>query len=185
MAAGMHLSSIANVEFQMPYTLRLEGVVVGETDFEHKGQRPRQQAGVFRPAPSGMAALPQITGMFAASLAFTRVVERNRTSSQANAIELLEKTPEGQRLVEHAKVIERLELLDPNGNALAIESIAVSNLQELAELAASKLGKATLGVTAPKYLISATIRASGPDALPKLTLPELGYGRLGGRTAVH
>lgn len=163
----------------MPYTLRLQGVVVGETDFEHRGQRPGQQAGVFRPAPSGMAALPHITGMFAASLAFARVVERTRPSNQAATITLLEQTPEGQRLVEHAKVIERLELLDPNGKALAIESIAVTNLQELAELAASRLGKAPLSITAPRYLISATVRANGSDAQPKRTLLEFGFGNLG------
>lgn len=163
----------------MPYTLRLQGVVVGETDFEHKGQRPRQHAGVFRPAPSGMAALPKITGLCAASLAFARVVERTRPSNQAAAIAMIDKTPEGQRLVEHAKVIERLELLDPNDKALAIESIAVSNLQELAELAASKLGKATLSITAPRYLISATIRSSRPDAQSKRTCSEFGFDSLG------
>jgi len=76
-----------------------------------------------------MTVLPQITGMFAASLAFMRVVERNKPSSQDSAIGLLESTPEGKKLIEHAKVIEQLELRDPEGTSLPIESIAVSNLQ--------------------------------------------------------
>lgn len=172
----------------MPYTLLLHGVVIGETDFEHKGQGPRQQAGVFRPSPSGMTVLPQITGMFAASLAFMRVVERNKTSLAQNgdtALGLLESTPEGRRLIEHAKVLEQLELRDPDGKPLAIESIAVSNLQELAALAASKLGKATLGATAPKYLISVTIRANGSEALPRRTLPGLGHRIPESRRLLH
>jgi len=172
----------------MPYTLLLHGVVIGETDFEHKGQGPRQQAGIFRPSPSGLTTLPQITGMFAASLAFMRVVERNKTAlahNEETALGLLENTPEGRTLIEHAKVIEQLELRDPDGKPLAIESIAVSNLQELATLAASKLGKATLGVTAPKYLISATIRANGSEGLPRRTLPAFGYGSVRGRDLVH
>lgn len=172
----------------MPYTLLLHGMIIGETDFEHKGQGPRQQAGVFRPSPSGMAVLPQITGMFAASLAFLRVIERNKTAPAHNentVLALLENSPEGRRLVEHAKVIEQLELRDPNGKPLPIESIAVSNLQELAALAASKLGKATLGASAPKYLISATICAKGSEATPRRTLPGFGYGQAGGSSLVH
>lgn len=161
----------------MPYTLLLHGVLIGETDFEHKGQGPRQQAGVFRPAPSGMAALPQITGMFAASLAFMRVVERNKPSSHDTAIGLLENTPEGRKLIEHAKVIEQLELRDPDGKSLPIESIAVSNLQELAALAASKLGKPGPGNVPPKYLISVTVRAIG--SAQRRTLPAFGIAGAG------
>lgn len=168
----------------MPYTLLLHGVVIGETDFEHKGQGPRQQAGVFRPSPSGMAVLPQITGMFAASLAFMRVVERNKPSDQDTALTLLEKTPEGRRLIEHAKVIEQLELHDPDGNRLEIESIAVSNLQELAALAASKLGKDTLGEVPPKYLISVTVRTVG-SAFTRKTLPAFGIAGAGIRGMVQ
>jgi hypothetical protein len=163
----------------MPYTLSLNGVVIGETDFEHKGRGPRQQAGIFRPTPLGLAMLPQVTGMFAASLAFTRVVER-RKSEIENAdgiLTLMENTPEGQKLIEHAKVIDQLELRDPNGCLLAVESIAVSNLQELAELAASRLGKAAAANAAPRYLISATIRASD-RAAARPSLSGLGHGGL-------
>jgi len=161
----------------MPYTLLLHGVVIGETDFEHSGQGPRQQAGIFRPSASGMTVLPQITGMFAASLAFMRVVERNKPSSQDSAIGLLESTPEGKRLIEHAKVIEQLELRDPDGQSLPVESIAVSNLQELAALAASKLGKTDLGNVPPKYLISVTVRAIGSPQ--RRTLPAFGIAGAG------
>ena len=76
---------VANRSTTMPYTLILRGVVIGETDFEHHGQGPRQQAGIFRPAPSGLADLPKITGMFAASLAFMRVVERNKSTGLSDA----------------------------------------------------------------------------------------------------
>ena len=162
----------------MPYTLSLNGVVIGETDFEHKGRGPRQQAGIFRPTPMGLEVLPKVTGMFAASLAFTRVLEKRKSEiAGADAIAaLMENTPEGQKLIEHAKVIDQLELRDPDGHLLAVESIAVSNLQELAELAASKLGKAVARGT-PRYLISATIR-SGSQVDFRQTLPGIGHGRL-------
>jgi hypothetical protein len=167
------------MEHRMPYTLSLHGVVIGETEFEHKGLRPRQHAGIFRPTELGIAVLPQITGMFAASLAFTRVVERRKAEVETadGVIGLLENTPEGQKLIEHAKVIDQLELRDPNGDVLPIESIAVSNLQELARLAASKLGKASVGDGAPRYLISATIRDRGAP-LQRDALPGFGPGRL-------
>ena len=162
----------------MPYTLLLHGIVIGETDFEHKGRGPRQQAGIFRPAASGLGLLPKITGMFAASLAFMRVVEKHKSAMDKNgetALELLEDTPEGRTLVEHAKVIEQLELRDPNGNQLAIESIAVSNLQELATLAASRVGRACAGDVPPKYLISVTVQPAGSPFARK-TLPRFSLG---------
>lgn len=171
----------------MPYTLLLNGVLIGETDFEHKGQGPRQQAGVFRPAPSGLTDLPRITGMFAASLAFMRVVERNKStldSREDAALTLLENTPEGRKLIEHAKVIEQLELRDPDGNTLPVESIAVSNLQELAALAASKLGKDSLDAVPPKYLISVTVRPIGA-ATTRRTLPAFGIAGAGDRSLLQ
>ena len=147
----------------MPYTLSLNGVVIGETDFEHKGRGPRQQAGIFRPTASGLEVLPRVTGMFAASLAFTRVVEQRKAEIETaeSVMFLMENTPEGRTLIEHAKVIDQLELRDPAGTLLPVESIAVSNLQELAALAASKLGKAPSRDEPPRYLISATIRSGG------------------------
>jgi hypothetical protein len=163
----------------MPYTLLLHGVVIGETDFEHKGRGPRQQAGEFRPSPSGLEVLPQVTGMFAASLAFMRVVERNTPSDREGALGLLETTPEGRRLIEHARVIEQLELRDPDGNRLDIESIAVSNLCELAALAASKLGKSNLGDVPPKFLISVTVRPIGAAVTSRRTLPAFGIAGAG------
>lgn len=166
----------------MPYTLLLHGIVIGETDFEHKGHGPRQQAGIFRPAVSGLDLLPKITGMFAASLAFMRVVERHKHAIETNdatAMELLEHTPEGRTLVEHAKVIEQLELRDPAGNQVAIESIAVSNLQELAALAASKLGKGKLGEVPPRYLISVTVHPIGSPFAKRRTLPAFGLAGAG------
>jgi hypothetical protein len=172
----------------MPYTLLLHGNVIGETDFEHQGHGPRQQAGVFRPAPSGLNDLPKITGMFAASLAFMRVVERNKPAleeREESAIALLENTPEGRRLVEHAKVIEQLELRDPDGNPIEIESIAVSNLQELAALAASKLGNPKLGDVPPKYLISVTVRPIGTSPSRRRTLPAFGIAGAGNRSLLQ
>jgi hypothetical protein len=169
----------------MPYTLLLHGAVIGETDFEHKGQGPRQQAGIFRPSPSGLTELPRITGMFAASLAFMRVVERHKPVDSEAAVGLLEDTPEGRKLIEHARVIEQLELRDPHGKRLEIESIAVSNLQELAALAASKLGKKSLGDAPPRYLISVTVRAIGSSVEPRRTLPAFGIAGAGLRDLVQ
>jgi hypothetical protein len=172
----------------MPYTLILRGVVIGETDFEHHGQGPRQQAGIFRPAPSGLADLPKITGMFAASLAFMRVVERNKSplsDADDTAVSLLENTPEGRKLVEHAKVISELELRDPDGNALPIESIAVSNLQELAALAASKLGRTDLENVPPRYLISVTVRPIGSVDAPRRLMPAFGIAGAGNRSLLQ
>ena len=166
----------------MPYTLSLNGVVIGETDFEHKGRGPLQQAGIFRPTALGLDVLPQVTGMFAASLAFTRVVEQRKSEIETadGVVRLMENTPEGRKLIEHAKVIDQLELRDPDGHLLAIESIAVSNLQELAELAASKLGKAPARGASPRYLISATLRVSSAPA-PRHTVPGFGHARLASR----
>jgi hypothetical protein len=166
----------------MPYTLTLNGVVIGETDFEHTGRGPRQQAGIFRPTPLGLDVLPQVTGMFAASLAFTRVVEQRKSEIETadGIVALMENTPEGRKLIEHARVIDQLELRDPHGQLLAVESIAVSNLQELAELAASKLGKAVARNAPPRYLISATIHADS-SVDPRQTFPGLGHRRLATR----
>jgi hypothetical protein len=166
----------------MPYTLSLNGVVIGETDFEHTGRGPRQQAGIFRPTPFGLEVLPQVTGMFAASLAFTRVVEQRKSEieSAEGVMFLMENTPEGRKLIEHAKVIDQLELRDPGGQLLSVESIAVSNLQELAELAASRLGRQAASRTAPRYLISATLRAA-EELLPRRTMPGIGHARLASR----
>jgi hypothetical protein len=162
----------------MPYTLSLNGVVVGETDFEHKGRGPGQQAGIFRPTPLGLDVLPRVTGMFAASLAFTRVVGQRKSEieSAEGIVSLMENTPEGRQLIEHAKVIDQLELRDPDGHLLAVESIAVSNLQELAELAASKLGKAVARNAPPRYLISATIRSCSRSDSGQ-NFPAIGHAR--------
>lgn len=148
----------------MPFTLFHHGLVIGETDFEFKPLKPSQRAGVFRPTQYGLTVLPLVTGMLAASMALTQLakqrgLQRRATKPEA-VLDLLGNTAEGQLFIECAKAIEQLELRDPSGQGLTVESIAISDLHELMTIAASRDGRAIEEPRpgAPRYVISATTR---------------------------
>lgn len=153
----------------MPYTLWLHGLLVGETDFEHPGPAPGQRLGAFRPTTAGLEVLPSICGLLAATVALKDEMERrglvNPDDQADGMLEVLESTPEGERVVEIAKCLEQLELHDPNGIRLQFQSIAVSDLHELVQLGklrASAVDEAseTADESTPRYLISATFSAA-------------------------
>jgi hypothetical protein len=158
----------------VPYTLSLDGRVVGETEFEHPGPDPRQRVGVFRPTEHGLEVLPRVTGLLTAALALKQAMVRRGISHEdadTDAVmDLLENTAEGQKVVEHAKALDALELRDPSGQRVPFTSIAVSDLRELRRLAAeihptddamiaSDCDDGPQGPQGPDYVISATFGA--------------------------
>jgi hypothetical protein len=150
----------------MPFTLWLRGVMVGETDFELSREGNRR-AGVFRPTPSGILALPTLTAMGPALLELGAAAKSKRLGKAGAAddeleVEDFEASPEGRRVMALAKQIADLELRDPKGQTLPVQSIAVNDLEILAKLAGAEKAPArntprTRGGDPIRYLVSATL----------------------------
>jgi hypothetical protein len=156
----------------MPYTLWSRGVLVGATDFALGDEHGPHLAGVFQPAESGMMLLPALTAMAPALFSLETMLRREHlTENDADqdperVLELFEQSPEGQRVIASAREVEQLELRAPNGRVLELESILVSDLEELGKLGvrgdlkkrAKKLKKKRKHRGDPvRYLISATL----------------------------
>lgn len=159
--------------------------MVGETEFEHPGPDPGQRLGVFQPTEHGFEVLPRLTGLLSAALGLKQAMERRGISHEdadADAvIDLLENTAEGQKVVEHAKALDALELRDPDGHRVDFTSIAVSDLHELRQLSAElQLSENTAIASGecdegPQYVISATFGAVGlgVSRARRVTAPRL------------
>jgi hypothetical protein len=155
----------------VPYTLSLDGRVVGETEFEHAGPDPGQRVGIFQPTEHGLEVLSRLTGLLSAAVGLKQAMERRGISHEdadADAVmELLENTAEGQRVVEHAKALDALELRDHSGHRVQFTSIAVSDLRELRRLTAELHLSENAMITSsecdegPQYVISATFGTDG------------------------
>lgn len=153
----------------MPYTLWSRGVLVGVTDFALGDTHSRHLAGVFQPAETGMMLLPALTAMAPALFDLHARMKREQLSEEDaetnpdRVLEVFEHSPEGQRVIASAKEVEQLELRAPSGRMLEIESILVSDLEEM-----SRFGFRTTPPQSGKrrkacredpirYLISATL----------------------------
>jgi hypothetical protein len=154
------------------YTVWTSGQKLGETRFELSPE-PRKRAGVFHPTEFGLSALPGITAMFPALLAFEAMcrkagvaVDDDRRETAAGALDAFANTPEGRAVQAAAHQIAQLELRDPSGRILAWESIMISDTTELLELAARYKRRGADEITIPqgdpvRFLISTTLARSG------------------------
>lgn len=124
----------------MPYTLWSRDTHVGDTDFSLGEQTANRRVGVFQPTAPGLMLLPGITDMAPALLALNAVIERDGLSDDdmerlLQDDEWIERMPEMRRMMASARHISDLQLRDPDGRPLAVESILVSDLDELKRLA--------------------------------------------------
>ncbi len=97
---------------------------------------------MFHPTPFGLTVLPQITAMLPALLDFGVLCQRNGINTAADgpdaasrALAVFGESPEGRRVLEAARHVAALELRDAAGAPVAFESIAVSDVDELAAAA--------------------------------------------------
>jgi len=149
----------------MPYTLWHCGVLIGDTDFEDSGRRPPQYVGVFRPTEYGRAVFPRLTGILTAASGLKDELEARGVSedqmSPEHVANLLDSTPDGNKVLDIGKALSEVELRDPEGRPLEFKQIAFIDLTELAALS-RKLGCnadmewETLPPEAPQYVVSVT-----------------------------
>ena len=124
----------------MPFTLWSRDVLVGETDFELGERVGPHRAGVFRPAPSGMMLLPALTAMAPALFELGMAARElglapdSESEDEQATLDLIESSTAGKKMLASASQIASLELRDGSGKQIAIESILVSDLQELRAL---------------------------------------------------
>ena len=125
----------------MPYSVWKNGEKVGETRLE-LSPAPRKRAGVFHPTAFGLTVLPGITAMAPALFDFGEMckaqgvdVEDDRPETAERAFETFANTPEGQRVQAAASCISDLELRDSTGRTLQWESIMISDMTAIVELA--------------------------------------------------
>jgi hypothetical protein len=159
---------------RMTYKLLLCGRVIGETDLDYAGPGRTQRLALFRPTSEGQQQLPRITGLLRATFALKQALERRGLEPedmQAEAvIDVLERTPEGRRVMEVAKALEALELRDERGARLDFTSIAVSDLDEIQQLSEELETRAPSARSAVpeshRYLISATLTEDVAARMP-------------------
>jgi hypothetical protein len=164
----------------MAYTLSLHGRHIGETDFEQAGVGPRQRFGMLRPSEHGLEVLPRLTGFLTAASALKQAIERRgldpEDMSADTVIEVLERSTEGQRMIEVVKALDALELCDSTGARVRFTSIAVSDLRELRRLSAELSVDVALpdDPGLPVYAISATFgeKYESPPRGRRRTLPR-------------
>lgn len=125
----------------MAYTVWKNGEKIGETRFE-LCPGPRKRAGVFHPTPYGLTVLPAITAMAPALLDFGAMcrargvdIDDDRPETAESAFDAFANTPEGRRIQTAASHIAELELRDSGDRILVWESIMISDMTALVELA--------------------------------------------------
>ena len=151
----------------MSYTVWLDGTKIGSTTLEISLGDDRR-AGVFHPTAPGLAVLPRLTAMAPALLDARRMYRERGVDTEDPDLDLdtttadLFSTPEGQRVLDAAKVMTRVELHGPRGEVVPWESLLISDMREIAQFAASASasGEALANhaeQAALRYLISARI----------------------------
>lgn len=152
----------------MTYSVWKNGEKIGETRFE-LSPGPRKRAGVFHPTAFGLTVLPGITAMMPALFDFGAMckargvdVDDDRPEAAERAFNDFESTPEGKRVQAAAACIAELELRDPAGRTLQWESLMVSDMHAIAELAGRRnRGAADQLKTLPgdpiRFMISTTL----------------------------
>src|SRR5262245_20337748 len=125
----------------MAYTVWLQGQQIGETRFEF---RPRGggHAGAFHPTAFGVTVLPSITAMGPALFDFGDMcrlhgIDTDDPSPEnaSNALDTFASSPEGKRVIAAAKQVARVEVRDPEGQLLAWDSLAITDLEWLVKAA--------------------------------------------------
>ena len=162
----------------MRYTFWHSGVLIGESDLEDISEKPGQRGGIFHPTPYGLEIFPRLSGILSVGHALRLHLDANGLSpdemDRDQVIELLDKTPEGQKLIDIGRVLSEVEMRAPDGTSLAFASIGFSDLLELQQLA-RELGAVSdddsteTPLDASRYMVSATLQddSSITDAEPK------------------
>lgn len=151
----------------MTYTFWHSGTLMGESDLALPSTKPGQQGGVFHPTAYGLTLLPRLTCALSAGRAFQQQIEamgrRAEDLSNDEIASLVETSDATRTMIELGRILSKVELRAPDGRAIAIQSIAFSDVEELRNMGRSLGGAAaavmTLPVDAPRYLVSATTLA--------------------------
>ncbi len=127
----------------MSYTVWMDGVSIGHSALEVR-QGANRRAGIFHPTEFGLSVLPGITDMGPALLDVGRMcrdggmdLEDFRLDAERASQEVFG-TPEGNRVLEAAKQIARLELRAPSGDFVPWESILITDLNALGAAASGR-----------------------------------------------
>jgi hypothetical protein len=152
----------------MTYTFWHSGVFIGDSELEEPSDTPGQRAGMFHPTPYGLEIFPQLSGILSVGHALKMHLDANGLDAEEmdkdQVIELLDKTPAGQKLIDLGRMLTEVEMHGPDGKPLAFRSIAFSDLLELKRLAREldtgleeNLAEAELN-GGPRYIVSATLQ---------------------------
>ena len=161
----------------MPYTLWHRKQLIGETDFEQdRGEsasrlgKPRHLAGVFNPTDYGRRLLPRLCGILTAGFDLKEELVRRGLPTEDPppdiVEELFETTEAGAHIIDIGRVLCEVELRDPGGVTLTVESMAFIDLAELASLS-RRLEHQTVDLDevpaeAAEFLVSVTLRELSP-----------------------
>jgi hypothetical protein len=125
----------------MAYTVWLHGQQIGETKFEFRAGGMKH-AGAFHPTAFGVTVLPSITAMGPALFDFGDMcrlhgIDTDDPSPEnaSNALDTFASTPEGKRVMAAAKQIASVQVRDPEGQLLAWDSLAITDLEWLVQTA--------------------------------------------------
>jgi hypothetical protein len=140
----------------MTHSVWIDGQKIGETKFELRSVG-RQRAGTFHATKFGLTRLPGITDMLPALVAFGEMSRREgidvhdpRPETAAAALEWFAEAPEGKRVLAAAKLIADLVLQDSTGHLVVWQSIAISDVAELARMGGGRK------MPSGQFIISAT-----------------------------
>lgn len=125
----------------MLYSVWKNGEKIGDTRLE-LSPAPRKRAGVFHPTAFGLTVLPGITAMAAALFDFGEMckaqgvdVEDDRFETAERAFNTYANTPEGRRVQAAASCIAGLELRDAAGRTVQWQSLMISDMTDIVEIA--------------------------------------------------
>lgn len=149
----------------MSYSFWHCGVLIGESDLDDPGNRPRQLSGVFRPTSYGIGVFPRLTGILTAGHALKEHLDANglvaEEMEKSEIEQVLDTTPAGRKIIDIGRALSDVEVRAADGRPLEFASIAFIDLAELKVLA-SKLGDADSidpdewPTDTPRYTVSAT-----------------------------
>ena len=167
----------------MTYTFWYSGILIGDSDLRESSCNPRQHGGSFRPTPYGLELFPRLTGILTAGHALKLYLDANGLCPEdmdpREIEELVDSTPAGRKILDIGRTLSDVEMRAPDGTKLEFESIGFTDLLELQTFArelnvdsADELDE--LPPDKPRYIVSATLRDSAPDAQPALSGVPLG-----------
>jgi hypothetical protein len=166
----------------MTYTVWMQGKQIGHTRFEYK-HTGRKRAGMFVPTEFGLTVLPRITDMCPALMDFGELCSEAginmhdaRADTASAALDAFTDTIEGRRVLGAAKVISEIEVLDPLGQALSWESLAITDVDDLLAMARARTpGRFddTLAARGPaRFTISLTLVKGARAQRPRFGVGE-------------